>query len=373
MKTFEIATKKSKRKTLLKTVGFSTVGTLTFLVGGYLLLNKITSENAWKMERFYEMKSSISYPNIQAIDWSFDASSQFSGTFRANQVKDIAGISVPFEPYTGNYSLSPRVVGGRQDMNLYQTKDGKASYTHGHSYKSPMFFNREYDYRKNKEYGSNLTQDIALLPQMTGKAVEVAVTFDKPYTFEEIASMIPETLKINWYWIGTSSSYNTGDLDVDDQIGFTPNLEQTQTKEELEREQQDFSKKNEKASTEEGEKRYQEHLKRLAEQDVVKRFENSYTTFYDNLQKVVAEDWQSTRTASDGSRFDLKADIESYLKNNPDGRKAKFAGLILTGKAEDFAPLEKANWIFGSNIGQSIALEPYHQLDTRHDPTLPQK
>ncbi len=42
--------------------------------------------------------------------------------------------------------------------------------------------------------------------------------------------------------------------------------------------------------------------------------------------------------------------------------KLEFAGIILTGKAEDFAQLEGKDWIYSSSIGASIPIQPYYQL-----------
>lgn len=40
----------------------------------------------------------------------------------------------------------------------------------------------------------------------------------------------------------------------------------------------------------------------------------------------------------------------------------EFAGIILTGKAEDFAQLGGKDWIYASSIGASIPIQPYYQL-----------
>nr|WP_253896425.1 anti sigma factor C-terminal domain-containing protein [Streptococcus gallolyticus] len=57
---------------------------------------------------------------------------------------------------------------------------------------------------------------------MTGQAVEVAITFDKPYTYQKITEMVPDSLLVNWYWIGTSSTVDTANLALDAQLGFAP-------------------------------------------------------------------------------------------------------------------------------------------------------
>lgn len=348
MKTFELATKKSKRRNLLKSVALSSLGTAVLLAGAYLGLNNLTSSHAWKIVDYYEVKSQINAPNISNVDWSFKPTSQFSGLFKANQVKDVAGILVPFEDFEVAYSWSPRlgIFGQSQDSNSYKDANKTSLYTHGQGYKLPLFFNTAYDYSQKGSL-MTLTQDIALLPQMASQAVEVALTFDKPYTYEEIAERIPDTLKINWYWIGTKSDYDTASLGLEDQLGFSPNFQQTQNYDQMKETEGD----------------YQAHLKELEKQPKSQRFANSYTVFKANLEQALAKDWLSIKKSeADGTNFDLKEDAAAYLKDNPDGKTAKFAGVILTGRAEDFASLEQAKWIFASNIGLSVEIQPYHQL-----------
>ncbi len=63
---------------------------------------------------------------------------------------------------------------------------------------------------------------------------------------------------------------------------------------------------------------------------------------------------------------DLQAFVDKF--GNTDFTKQEeidqleFAGIILTGKAEDFAQLEGKDWIYSSSIGASIPIQPYYQL-----------
>ena len=49
--------------------------------------------------------------------------------------------------------------------------------------------------------------------------------------------------------------------------------------------------------------------------------------------------------------------------NLEDLEKLEFSGVILTGKAENFAQLEGKEWIYASSIGASIPNQPYYKLD----------
>lgn len=360
MKTFEVVTKRSKRKSLLKAVLLSVTGSLIILSSGYWILNKITSDNAWEIQRFHELKNAISYPNIESINWSFIPTSSFTGVYRSDQVKDLAGISLPFEDYESYYGLRLGLYKGSQADNIYGSEDGTAQYTHGSSFKVPVFFNTKFNYSQD---GSLLpTQDIQLLSQMPNQVVEVAVTFDKSYNFEEIEALIPDKLKINWYWIGTESQYDTKELPLDAQIGFSPAKNQIESYEEVQKNQEALAEEAQKELSDEEIQQKQEKIKEeVAALTAQENFSNNFSFFQVNLQTALDKGWAGY-TVNNGE-FDLETDIKTYLAANKDGQSAKFAGVILTGRAEDFAGLERADWIFGSNIGQTLELQPYHHLN----------
>lgn len=92
------------------------------------------------------------------------------------------------------------------------------AYSNGSYIKVPQFFNI-----KNKaidEWTAKPAQELPLVSEMSGQLVEVALTFDKPYSYEELQSMLPANLKQNWFWLGTYSDYNVADMDVSNLFGF---------------------------------------------------------------------------------------------------------------------------------------------------------
>lgn len=67
------------------------------------------------------------------------------------------------------------------------------AYSNGSYIKVPQFFNI-----KNKaidEWTAKPAQELPLVSEMSGQLVEVALTFDKPYSYEELQSMLPANLK----------------------------------------------------------------------------------------------------------------------------------------------------------------------------------
>lgn len=319
---FEKIAKKSKRKNRLKTVLISTLAALLSLLLIVRGLTKLASYNGNKVSQHYLLMSEIAYPNISYNDWYFTATSSFSGQFQSNRFKNIDGIEVPYEDMKANYSLRLHDLG---DSNVWLTTstDGKSSYTHGNYYKSPMFFNVNHKVSKDDFYKT--TKDIKLAAQMPNQAVEMAITFDKPYTYEEIQKLIPKNLTINWYWIGSQSDFNTAGLTSDTQLGISVYDGQALTS-------------------------------------------NDFARFRDNLRKAINQSYLKstygyTKNNKEESSFSLQKDATTYLAKNKNFKSAKFSGLILTGRSENFAQLENASWIYASNLGQSVQIQPYHKLD----------
>jgi len=68
--------------------------------------------------------------------------------------------------------------------------------------KYPVFYNIN---AKGTKDSNSMPKELASVKEMPNQLVEVALTFDKAYTYKEIQKLIPNNLKINWYWIGSQS------------------------------------------------------------------------------------------------------------------------------------------------------------------------
>lgn len=308
---FEKIAIKNKRKNRLKTVGISVAAMLLSALIVFLGLRSLTARHAEKMRESYLLRTEIAYPNIDYNTWGFEPTSEFTGTFYSHRFKNIDGISVPFEEYRGNYSVS-RPMSISQNENVGEGDSRSSNYTHGNLYKVPIFYNVKAS--SDKAVDMKVTQDVSKVKEMTGQAVEVAITFDKPYTYQEIKEMVPDNLLVNWYWIGTTSPIETANLKASDQLGFAP----------------------------------------------IDDYEGSFGQFKSNLKKAIKMGDLGSQYSTEKGSLSLEDDAKTYLKNNSNHKTAKFSGVILTGRAENFAQLENKEWIYASNIGQSVTIQPYH-------------
>lgn len=349
---FEAIIKKSKRKNRLKVVVISTVTTLVSL--GLLIkgLTEVTSKNGQSAADYYQTKTEIAFPNIYYSSAYYEPLSHFHGIFRSDRFKDLSGVRVKFEDYEVKYSL----MGVQFPYNRI-TFDANSAYTRKDNLKVPVFYNTRLKNQQSK-LPLDVRQDLALLPQMPNHAVEVAVTFDKPYTIAEIKRLLPKNLKAAWYWIGTSTEIDTSTFDLSEQIGFDLLEEVTlpaSVADELDRQ----SAKN----SDDYYKAYQKALKAAGPLTEEKNIHNNYTFFQKHAKKALEKNWlESSITDMNGVNWSLKEDVAAYLETYKDGNEAKFSGVILTGVSDDFAQIANEEWIFASSIGQSTPIMPYHQL-----------
>lgn len=332
---FEKIAKKNKRSLLFKIILISVLLTLGLIVVTLKMLKNRTAQQAEATREYYDTLHTIVYPNIDYHMSLFEPTSAFSGYYYMDRVKHIAGIKVPYEDISAPYGAWERRSYMLSRAHVDAVSHETATYTLGSGYKSPMFYNRDYDYNKENGFHMTKTQDLAFLDQMPGYAVEMALTFDRPYTLSEIEEKIPDNLTINWYWIGTSyGEHDTASLSPEEQIGFSLNP---------------YLVRDGKPADEK-------------EQAAV--WEESYRSFRENLEFALEKKWlRHSVSTAEGEVFNLSRDAKWFLEANKDAQTARFAGVILTGRSEDFAPLKQSDWIFASNIGQSVHLLPYHTLE----------
>ncbi len=324
MKTFELAAKKSKRKQFVKTVGLSILGLLVLTGGTLKTLQILTARNADKVYWQHELLSRFAYPNIEYSTYYYKATGMFAGAVHADRNKDLAGVPVAFGDYEYHYDFMGDYFDFSQDSPA--EKRG-ASYDRQTWSKLPLFFNTEV--LSSNSLATSPTDELPLVKEMSNQLVEVAITFDKPYSYGELQEILPSNLKQNWYWIGTQSKEDSTNFRIDQLFGLKKEDLQLYTHDPNlpgdAKEWQPFTS-----------------MKKLLELPQL----SSYNSHLSDDIKAFLDQFGSVD-------FAKQEDID----------RIEFAGVILTGRAEDFAQLENADWIYASSIGTSVQNQPYYQLE----------
>ncbi|WP_457775351.1 sigma factor regulator N-terminal domain-containing protein [Streptococcus uberis] len=295
--------KKRRRKTFLMTIVFSLLTTLLLFALCFKLLSNMTAKNGQKVYNDYQQLAEIAYPNISYNSLYYFPTGQFSGKVHADRFKDLDGIPVAYSPFEANYSLTGAFNAGASDV----FSKNKLLYDRGNLQKIPQFYNTKVKFSKN-DVKTSPSQDLKYLNQLNDKVIEVAITFDKPYTYKEIKTMLPKNLKQNWLWIGTYTTLDTS------------------------------------------------------------QWPNQFGTDTENIHSAINTMFNVSKNSPHVgiNNVNIYSDLDNYLKDNKhikDVDQLSFAGIILTGKSENFNSLKGKKWIYGSSLGASIDYQPYYQLD----------
>ena len=321
METFEILAKKSRRRNTKKILILSIAVVLSF-IGVYIatrtVLEKMTEHHMAEVTNFYENRLQIAYPNIYSNS-NIHNTTGFSNLYQLSRFKDVDGVTVPYDTVTASVGPNLEKIDHVADSVIPTSGVNKniMAFNAGQRVKIPLFFNI-----KNKDETDIMptpSQELPLVSEMKGQLVEVALTFDRPYTYSELQSMLPSNLKVNWYWLGTYSNYNTENLNISNIFGF-----------------------------------------KLTKDDA----EYSFDIFKTHLKNSLKDKHGLTSiTTSKGEVYNTKKELEYLNKTFKNLEDCTFSGVILTGKAENFAQLEDKEWIYASSIGASVPNQPYYKLD----------
>lgn len=88
---------------------------------------------------------------------------------------------------------------GSQDLNITLGNSELAQYSYFGN-RVMNFFHPALQYEK-------YANDLSLLNEVNdGKIIEMALSFDKAYTYDEVAAMLPENVTLQWSWVDAYSS-----------------------------------------------------------------------------------------------------------------------------------------------------------------------
>lgn len=288
------ALKKAKRKQITKITIISFLVVLIaypifYKVGNYFAAN---GSNSLHDQLF--LIHEISQPNVQINSQMTSNRSTFGGNIVTNRSKNINGYVVPYSTLTSSYGWLQSAIDTNEltpgfhwsEKNMYafdkQTKTKVAS-----------FYNPAI-----KKY-HHIANDLPALAQMDNYVAEVAISFDKPYTYTELEQMIPDNLNIVWLYMTSQlaeEQYGPSGVTV---YGF-------------------------------------------------ESWDGSEETYESFLQSLARYDARGSNEA-----------IQSFLALNASWEEAPILGVLLTGQAQNFAALEQQPFVRGASIGATAEMVPY--------------
>lgn len=291
------ALKKAKRKQLLTIIITSIIVIPVLLLIFYRVGNYFAAKSSAKLHDWLFVHNEIAEPNVQIDSRVTSNSSIFGGNIVTNRSKNINGYVVQWSTLTNSYDWigfnidhNELIPGShRSDTEFYeydkQTKKKVATFYH------PSI----------KKYYGGVQNELGEISQMENHVAEVAISFDQPYTFQEIEEKIPDNLNIVWLYM-TSPIVKKNKVSAYVPVyGFHPS---------------DSPKE-------------------------------AYDSFIDSLNQY----------DGDGDN----EEIQKFLSANKNKQfdEVELLGVMLTGQTQNFKALENQDFIRGASVGATAPIVPY--------------
>ena len=290
------ALNKAKRKQVLKISIISFIVVLftlpiLFKTGDYL-----AGKNADRLHDALFLQHAISEPNTQIDSQVKGQSAIFGGNIVTNRSKNINGYVVQWSTLTSSYDwVFSHIDHNELIPGFYWSDTEFYEYDKQTKNKVATFFHPSIE-----EYYS-VQNELAEISQMENHVAEVAISFNHPYTLQEIQAEIPDNLNVVWLYMASpiaDESKGPAGVPV---YGFNPS---------------DSPKE-------------------------------AYSSFVDELEKYDENGYNET--------------IQEFLKLNKNKQfdEVKVLGVMLTGQTQNFKALENQDYIRGASVGATAQIVPY--------------
>ncbi|GCF80195.1 sigma factor regulator N-terminal domain-containing protein [Bacillus cereus] len=291
------ALKKAQRKQLLKIIITSIIVVIMLIPIIYKVGNYFAAKSSTKLHESLFLHNAIAEPNVQIDSQVTSNSTMFGGNIISNRSKNINGYVVPWNTLTSSYGwLRINIDTNELTPGFYWSDTEFYEYDKQTKKKFATFYNPAI-----KEYFDGVQNELGEVSQMNNYVAEVAISFNQPYTLQEIKEKIPDNLNIVWLYMTSpirDERKGPAGMPV---YGFNPD----------------------------------------------KSPGESYKEFVDSLNQY------------DDDGHDK--DIQKFLKSNKDKPfdQVKILGVMLTGRTENFKALENQDFIRGASVGVTAQIVPY--------------
>ena len=296
--------KKAKRKQLFRIVSITILGFILMTGTLAFALDKIATNNYHKLDKSLFAYQTIASPNTQIDSQVISNSTIFGGEVVTNQSKNIDGYIVPWSSLRSRYNVFRNSIDYNElAPSWYHSTKNSYEYNRQTKQKVASFYNPNI-----KNYYDDVQNELSELTSMDNYVAEVALSFDKPYTYSELKKMIPDNINVVWLYLFSEErdeSVGPSGMPV---YGF-----QLYTDE-----------KNQILD---------------AESDKDNFFDSFETHFSTTKDKKIAE----------------------FIQENKDRKVDELPiwGIMVTGQAKNLLELENNPFIRGSSIGVTAPIVPY--------------
>ncbi|WEG15110.1 sigma factor regulator N-terminal domain-containing protein [Alkalihalophilus pseudofirmus] len=292
------ALKKAKRKQLLKITMISILVVMLLLPVFYRTGNYFAAKSTMRLHDALVMHHAISQPNVHMDSRVTSNRSMFGGNIVTNRSKNINGYVVPWSTLTSSYGwIQTEIDFNELIPGSYSSDTGFYEYDKQTKQKVATFYHPLIE-----DYHDGVQNQLAAVAEMENYVAEVAISFDRPYTFAEVQGRIPDNLNIVWLYMTSEirdESMGPAGMPV---YGFAPGSSPD---------------------------------------------DDTYAYFVETLKEY------DDRGYNDA--------IQEFLSENGDKSidEVEVLGVMLTGQTENFEALVGEDFIRGASVGVTAEMVPY--------------
>ena len=291
------ALNKAKRKQLLKIIIITIIVVLILLPILYKTGNYFAAKSSTRLHEQLFLHNAIAQPNIQIDSQVTSNSSTFGGNIVTNRSKNINGYLVQWSTLTSSYDwLRIKIDHNELIPGSYSSDTESYEYDKQTKNKVATFYHPSI-----QDYYDGIENELGEISQMENQVAEVAISFNQPYTLQEIQAKIPDNLNIVWLYMTSPISDESNGPSGMPVYGFDPS----------------HSPKD------------------------------AFNSFIDSLEQYDANESNET--------------IQEFLETNKDKPfdEVKILGVMLTGQTQNFKALENQDFIRGASVGATAQIVPY--------------
>ncbi|MGM0877945.1 MAG: anti sigma factor C-terminal domain-containing protein [Bacillota bacterium] len=197
--------KKAKRKSVIRNIVISTISLI--FVGSLLIFinGQIVNQAHFKADEGNRLLYKISQPNIRIGGGKFDYGI-LSGSYTYQKYKLIEDRIIPWGQETQRFNAlghnTSSAISIYDEVRVGETEEEYRHYNTTNGQRTMLFYHPWFEY-------TTIQNDLALIKNAPSDAViEVAISFDQPYSVNEIQEFFNLKNKITWYWV---NEYNQND------------------------------------------------------------------------------------------------------------------------------------------------------------------
>ena len=198
--------KKAKRKSIIRNIVISTI-TLLFVGALFIVINgQIVNKAHFKATDANRLLYKISQPNIHIGGGKFDYGI-LSGSYTYSKYKLIEDRIIPWGQETRTFNAighnnKSSALSVYDEVRVGETEEEDRRYNTTNGQRMMLFYHPWFEY-------TTIQNDLDLIQNAPNDAVmEVALSFDQPYSVNEVQEFFNLKHKITWYWV---NDYNQRD------------------------------------------------------------------------------------------------------------------------------------------------------------------